>query len=368
MPRWWARCLVLIAGTVGPTRAEAHEGWGIVRDRLGRVYVADIAANTVWMLSGNGRLDPVLRDVHTHALVVHGDGRVYGTDVSNTARSLWRLEGAGRTSVVVPPSAGFPLDLQSLAVDASGRVYSGTPYQPYADRGRRTLYLLRWSRAGAVDTLAGGLLGHSDGVGRAARFQELLGMAWLSDGSLAVVDGPYVRRVDADGGVTTLAGPLTRPRFGQALMGLTASGDGSVLVADFAGRRVQRLRGGAAEVVVPRTGWFWAPTGALQTERGIYVLEHPRAPLGILGDLRVGPYLRLRVVEAEGASRVLARRWGDRSTAAAMAAASATFGIAALGILRRRRRRRSGSRQGGGRLSSRRTLPVETPLGRAAGS
>jgi hypothetical protein len=42
----------------------------------------------------------------------------------------------------------------------------------------------------------------------------------------------------------------------------------------------------------------------------VYVLEHPRAPLGVLADLGLGPYLRVRLYMNDGSAETLATIWG----------------------------------------------------------
>ena len=73
-------------------RASAHEGWGLARDGAGRLYIADIPANTVWRLDQDGRLMAVHRDVHTHALMAGPDGRIYGTHLADTSRRVWAMD------------------------------------------------------------------------------------------------------------------------------------------------------------------------------------------------------------------------------------------------------------------------------------
>ncbi len=87
-----------------------------------------------------------------------------------------------------------------------------------------------------------------------------------------------------------------------------------------------------------RTGSFWTPTGIAIAPDGLYVLEHLRMPLAILGDLAVGPYLRVRKVSAEGNVTELARLWGRRSVASAVAAAAVVGVIVWARRLRKRRR------------------------------
>ena len=300
----------LVSLCAAPRAAAAHEGWGIVRDAHGRLYVADIPANTVWRIDRDGRLEPVLRDVHTHALVLGADGAIYGTNVhpSQPIRSVWRLDMSGRMTWVVPATRGFALDLQPFLLGNDGTIYSVSLYQPALPPAERQLFVLRRSPHGVVDTVAGGLRGHADGTGAGAKFTSIDGMAWLPDSSILLVDGARLRRLTRAGEVRSLTAELTSARWDQDLMGLSVHG-GAYYVADFAGRRVLRVTHSERNSVTSR-GWYWAPAGVLATPDGIYTLEHPRAPLGILGDLGIGPYLRTRLIRHDGSSEVVARAWG----------------------------------------------------------
>lgn len=332
--------VVIAALTVRTTPAAAHEGWGIVVDAHRRVYVADIPANTVWRISPDGRVEPVVRDVHSHALVLGSDGAVYGTHVHLTRpiRSVWRLDMSGRLSDVLPPTSGFPLDLQPFLLGADGTLYSGSVYQAEPPAGGRELYVLRRSPRGVVDTVAGGRVGHADGVGPRARFESLDGMAWLPDGAIVIADGPRLRRVTLDGHVATITGPLTTRRWDQDLLGVSVGPHGDVYAADFAGRAVLHVVGTRADTALV-SGRFWSPTGVTATAGGLYVLEHPRAPLGILGDLGVGPYLRVRRLGPDGRVETLARVWGRHSGPAAGAAALLLLALTGAWARRRMQRR-----------------------------
>ena len=306
--------VLLSAGLLAAStsRAAAHEGWGLVVDSAGRVYVTDIPSNTIWRISPDGRIEAVGRHIHSHALSLGIDGAVYGTHVSLTepVRSVWRLDSSGRFADIIPATRGFALDLQSFLRAPDGTVYSASVYQHPAPEGGRELYLLRWSSSGVVDTIAGGPLGHADGTGSAARFEAIDGMAWLPDGAILVADGARLRRVGTDGQVKSLGEPLTQRRWDQDLLGVAVGPDGSLYAADFSGRVVQRVSiGGTVEPVYAPSA-FWSPAGVAATSDGIYVLEHPRAPLGILGDIGVGPYLRVRRFGPDGRVDTLTTRWG----------------------------------------------------------
>lgn len=297
-----------------PSLAVAHEGWGVVVDGRGRVYVTDIPANTIWRISPDGRLDAVGRDIHSHALSLGGDGAVYGTHASLTQPvvGVWRLDENGKFTDIIPPTRGFPLAMQSFLRGLDGSVYSASIYQYPEPKGGRQLSLLRWSPNGIIDTLAGGKSGQSDGSGRAAQFESIDGMAWLPDGTIVVADGARLRIVSVDGEVRSVGKPLTQRQWDQDLLGVAVGPDRSIYAADFAGRVVHRVNGTRRDILY-RSGIFWSPTGVAATADGIYVLEHPRAPLGIMGDIGVGPYLRVRKLSPDGSTATLALKWGRHS-------------------------------------------------------
>lgn len=108
--------------------------------------------------------------------------------------------------------------------------------------------------AGVVTTVAGlgGTPGWADGTGTAARFASPVGLASAPGGAVVVADSDnhVVRRVAADGTVTTLAGtpgmrggidgPAATARFNYPL-GVAVAADGSVLVADGSNHAIRRI-------------------------------------------------------------------------------------------------------------------------------
>ncbi len=335
------RVLLLLfaaACVLSSSRAEAHEGWGIVVDATGQVFVGDIPANVIWRISRRGNVEKVVMGKHSHALVLDAAGNLYGSNPHLTLpiRSVWRLNPNGQLTDVIPPTEKLSLGLQSFVMDGAGNMYSVNA------RNARTaeLRLLKRSPDGEITTVAGSTVGHEDGTGSQAKFLGIDGMAWGPDGVLYVADGPYIRRVAPDGAVSTLGvGPLTERKWDEDLLGVAVDARGNVYAADHANRRIRRITPAGAVSTVLRTGSFWAPTGITVASDGLYVLEHLRMPLAILGDLAVGPYLRVRRVSGDGGVTQLARIWGRRSVATAVVTA-AVVGLL-VGVKRFRGRGRS---------------------------
>lgn len=329
--------LVAAASVLPPSRAEAHEGWGIVVDATGRIYCGDIPANTVWTIFTQGQVQRVALGKHSHALVLDSAGNVYGTNPHLTLpiRSVWRLTPDGHLTDVIPPTENLRLGLQSFIMDGVGSMYSVNVRN--AQTGE--LLLLKRSPEGEITTLAGSTVGHADGTGSQAKFMGIDGMAWGPDAALYLADGPYVRRVTLDGTVSTLgAGPLTERNWDEDLLGISVDASGDVYAADYANRRILKITAAGAVSTVLRTGSLWAPSGVAVARDGLYVLEHLRMPLAILGDLAVGPYMRVRKVSGDGNVTELARMWGRRSFAAAGVVAAVVGVIVGAKRFRSRRR------------------------------
>jgi sugar lactone lactonase YvrE len=107
-----------------------------------------------------------------------------------------KLRGKGKVSEM-----GRFYYTSGIAVDTLGTVY-------VADVGNHTIRKI--SKTGVVSTLAGspGVSGNADGIGRAAQFQVLAGIAVDLSGNLYVADqgNSTIRKIFPNGRVITLAG------------------------------------------------------------------------------------------------------------------------------------------------------------------
>ncbi len=187
--------------------------------------------------------------------------RPYHRDVRLT-RAIWALlvvalvAAIGTTWWLTRPEAPEPPWVGAVGVLAGEARFSepfglavapdGTVLVSDAGQSHR---IRRIAADGAVTTLAGGGRGFTDGRGAEARFATPSAIALAPDGSLVVADtgNHAIRRVAPDGTVTTIAGdgtsgyvdgPAAQARF-NAPVGVAVDASGRVIVADTYNDRIR---------------------------------------------------------------------------------------------------------------------------------
>lgn len=274
----------------GPaTAARFRRPTGLALDSHGDLYVADTgnhavrrvradAGHTVETIAGDGvagELDGAAARLRLpQGIAVAPDGTVYVADTGN--HRIVRLQPAGARfdAETFAGDAGWNGFADGLGTEArftapAGLALVGTDLY-VADRGNHAIRKV--TADGRVTTLAGdGTDGLADGPGRAARFRfpgDLAGMP----GALLVLDSGnrVVRRVALDGehAVTTVAGDpdggFADGSAGDArfmpVAGMALAGE-DLLVADGGNARVRRIRAGEVSTAAG-SGLFGAGDGA----------------------------------------------------------------------------------------------------------
>jgi len=244
---------------------------GLAVDADGTIYVADAGNHTIRRISPAGVVTTLAgtagskgsadgsrqnaRFNFPHALAIGRNGMLYVADTySHTIRVI---KPAGEVTTLAGqaghkghadgagPLASF-FHPSGLAVDAQGTLY-------VANNGNHTIR--RVMADGTVTTLAGqaGHRGSADGQGSAALFDVPASLAVAADGNLYVADyfNSTIRRITEQGQVTTLAGAPRgwRSLDGQLLdarfdfpFGVAVGPNGWVYVAESGGNTVRVIR------------------------------------------------------------------------------------------------------------------------------
>jgi hypothetical protein len=176
-------------------------------------------------------------------IAVGPDGNLFVTDQANkTVRKITpegvvttfagSVDNYGEAADGTGPAARFTSALDGIAVDKDGNVY-------VADY----CAIRKITPAGVVTTFAGSILssGYVDGTGTDARFRGPSGLAVDNAGNIYVADAYTVRKITPDAVVTTLAGADESSGFADGIggaaqfnrvLGVAVDSDGNVFVTD----------------------------------------------------------------------------------------------------------------------------------------
>lgn len=260
------RRLVLLFALVATLPALAHPGISIVRDSRGNVFYTDLTH--VWKISPDGRKQIAVRDVHTHQLYLDARDNLYGEHLwyeggrDRWGHRVWCLRANGQLVEVIPARNGFLQDYHdfNFVRDAAGNQYWWD--SPGNDRVRKRL------PNGRVVLVT------------AERFTNLRQMIVTPRGTLYLIDGPDLKRLDPNGQVHTLARHLRERTSGDAgdnhnLMGLWLDRAQNVYVAVYGGAMVKKITPDGYVSIVARSPAPWAPTGGLVAPNGdLWLLEY----------------------------------------------------------------------------------------------
>jgi sugar lactone lactonase YvrE len=200
-------------------------------------FPADVAVDSFGNLFVADRLNHTIRKVTEDGIV---------TTLAGAAGQPGSADGSGEAARFSYPS--------SIAVDGAGTVYVGEHNT-----------IRKVSPAGEVTTLAGsaGKTGSTDGAGSAARFSDSINIAVNRDGVVYVADAMNftIRRITAEGIVSTVAGSAGLQRWRDGLAGAAGFSYMGRLAVDPAGNLLVWEWEGRIRKVSPSgvvTTWDWS--------------------------------------------------------------------------------------------------------------
>ncbi|HET7535998.1 MAG TPA: NHL repeat-containing protein, partial [Candidatus Didemnitutus sp.] len=274
-------------------------------------------------------------------LAFDSNGNLFVADRNNN--TIRKITPAGVVSTFAglsPDNAGGSTDgaLNAAKFESLGQVATGPNGDLYvADTVNFTIRKV--ARDGTVTTFAGkaGEPGNVDGTGAQARFEGPYGIAPATDGSLFVSDAVAhtIRKVTAQGAVTTLAGSADQPgatdgsgsaaRFNNPA-GLVVAADGSLFVADRDNHVIRKITSSGA---VTTFAGIVGRRGALDGTLGNALFDTPEGlALDAAGNLYVSDSVRhggIRRISPAGVVTTLAGGAGGEANAADGAGTLARF-------------------------------------------
>jgi sugar lactone lactonase YvrE len=284
------------AGTVTTLAGSTASGWadgvgaaaafdqptGITTDSAGNIYVTDTGNFTIRKVTPTGSVSTLAGEADTHGdrngagaaarfsyitgITADRTGNVYAADAYNGL--IRKITPAGLVSTLAGTGARADVD------GSSAMASFNLPYGVTADSDGN-LYVAEYNTirkitpAGLVSTLAGtaGMGGSADGMGAAARFTLILGIATDSAGNLYATDAGNntIRKITPGGVVSTLAGTGfygaadgigTAASFSSP-RGITIDNAGNLYVVEYDSNRIRKIT--PAGVVSTLAGTIGAP-------------------------------------------------------------------------------------------------------------
>ncbi len=270
-------------GDGGPATAAQLGSSGVALDGTGNLYVADSRTDGIRRIDAQGVITTIAGTGErgfggdggpaTEAqfrfplgLVLDGTGNVYVADTGN--HRIRRIDAEGVITTIAgtgergfggdggpatEAQLGFP---EGLVLDGSANVY-------VADTGNRRIR--RIDAEGMITTIAGTGEGGFGGDGSPATEAQLLsanGLALDGSGNVYVADGNRIRRIDVGGVITTIAGTGERGFGGDGgpateaqlsdARRLVLDGSGNLYLTD--GNRIRRIDVGGVITTIAGTG------------------------------------------------------------------------------------------------------------------
>jgi sugar lactone lactonase YvrE len=287
---------------------------GVAIEASGSLVVAEYDGNRLRRVAADGTASALTSQggfVYPFALTFAGTMLYSQTDAnpsgvrSVTSGTIWRIDTGTGLATTVAPNLGRP---RAIAALSDGRLVLG-------DVANQRVRLLDPS-TGTVTELAGlmGCSGSATGTGTNARFITPYGIAVLAGDRIIVADSGahLLREVTLAGVVTafagdgvsgTIDGPRASARF-VSPHALTADGSGAVYVTDTGAHRIRRIAADGTVTTVAGTGvagfmdgagnvaQFYGQEGiaAMWDGTTVYVAD------GTAGDEPPGPYHRVRKI------------------------------------------------------------------------
>ena len=289
----------------GAAEVRAHPGSGIVVDGEGRIYFTDTGQG-IWKIDERGRVSAHQGPAY-HWMTIDHRSRFAEGRWPEFVEPSTGIERVGRNPTLLIAS-DFP-----LTTGSDGALY----YPEFAEDVVR-IYRLDPSAAGGERKVFVTIRSGADGK----KIQWCNGIAAGVDGSIYFTENAAVRRITAQGDLSTIVRDVTvadcrriegaREELGPLLRGIDVARDGTIYVAANACRALLKITTNAVVTPILRTEPPWSPTSVAVSGDVIYVLEY----LHTQGDNRREWVPRVRKISPDGSNGIIAaiERSGEKES------------------------------------------------------
>ena len=243
----------------------AHPGVGLVEDSQGNIFYTDLVH--VWKVHSDGQKTIAVRNAHTHELALDAQDNLYGEDlvyegeaVNRWHHRIWKCAPDGQVTDLFGQRSEFR-QYYGFARDRRGVQY-------WIQHDGKTTLIRKRTPEGTVTTIHPKM-----------SFPRLNWIAVSPDGSvLYVTTGNRLYKISTEGMVTE--GMVTvlidyKSTNRHAMMRIWPAPDGSVYVANFANRTVDRVEANGKVTTITRTEIPWSPSAMLRARNGtLWILEY----------------------------------------------------------------------------------------------
>lgn len=287
--RSWQIVLGITMACLLGASALGHPGSGILVDRVGQIYFIDTGSG-LWKIDTRGAVSH-LAPLRNHWLAMDPNDRFIQSRVPTDPGRDWVITAAGSNPTILI-STDFP-----LVIGEDGNLY----YPSVRESSVRILRSNATGRTSTFITLPRSVAGAAIGW--------INGLTTRPDGSIYYTEDNAVRRITAQGAVSTIA-TVTPLENGPAipgsdsrpyLRGLKVDSRGMVYVADAADARVLKITPDGKVTTLVQLESPWAPTDVALFGDIVYVLEYLHTP----GDDRLQWMPRVRKITADGKSTII---------------------------------------------------------------
>lgn len=239
----------------------AHPAWGIIADREGNLFFADIGHNgrgTVWKLTADGELIALFKDFHAHNVSMDKDGNLY-TAHGEGDHTLLRIAPDGSQTELINTRDIETFFGGNCTVSPNGNIYFGIRHHiwKYIDGKavKASDHYLEWNQAVFVDeneNIYVPDIGQSGDLYRLSPDGEVV---WLATDLISTIDRP-------------------RDKHNDVLLGMNKDRKGNIYICETAGRRIVRVSPGQDKGTFYQAEAGWTPTALCFRHDTTFIMEY----------------------------------------------------------------------------------------------